>query len=547
MIGTSLPEYVFIRTCIFLLQYTTPICLACLLALIATEGTGKALSRTISKVLIGYSVLDALYAFFIYYPYNRRLNNEAEHPPLQPRSERLALFKRCLDNVPDTARYLRTWFLGADEADIRKENVREFISWAFFDRQPSNETAEEIEELDEFIVEIERRTGHQLKPGRGKAKSFRLTLDEVEVRYRSVVWYFIVGIVDVATHFLLSYRGFQYYAQPKQHSYSVIPLRPQPLFTERRSVSQLSYWYRPHTAKDKLPVVFLHGIGIGLWPYVGYFSGLNKGFPENDQIGVIALEVLPVSMRLTNAPLSQSEFLSEITVILKAHGWSQFALVGHSYGTVLATHMLKSPDLNPRIESVVLVDPVCILLHLPDIAYNFTRRKPSRANEYLLWYFASMDPGIAHCLGRHFFWKDNIAWKEDLIQIAEKPSFEGKMNGSARSKPPKSRRVTVCLAELDLIVDTPTLLQYLLNDEDWVSAGGMLEKSNSNSTRQPAAELNGGPIKRNGIEVLWFHGLDHAQAFDRKETIARLAALTRRSCARYTTAGGYKLTFSFYE
>jgi pimeloyl-ACP methyl ester carboxylesterase len=532
MIGTSLPEYVFIRTCIFLLQYTSPICLSYILALIASEGREKALSGVVSKVLIGYSILDALYAIFIFYPYNRRLRDEAKHPPLQPRAERLALFNRCLDNVPDTARYLRTWFLGADESDIRKDNVREFISWAFFDRKPGNETTEEVEELDQYIVEIERRIGRQLKPGRGRAKSFRLTLDEVEVRYRSVVWYFIVGIVDVATHFLLSFQGFQYYAQAKTHSHSVIPLRPQPLFTKKRSVSQLSYWYRPHTSKDKLPVVFLHGIGIGLWPYVGYLSGLNKGFPEDDQVGVIALEVLPVSMRLTNAPLSQSQFLSEITVILKAHSWDQFALVGHSYGTVLATHMLKSPDLNPRIESVVLVDPVCILLHLPNVAYNFTRRKPSRANEYLLWYFASMDPGVAHCLGRHFFWKDNIAWKEDLIEIAEKPSGSGNINGSAQFGTPRSRKVTVCLAERDLIVDTPTVLQYLLNDEDWVSAGGVLEKCSSKGMTQPPAGLTRDAFKRKGVEVLWFEGLDHAQAFDGKETTARLAAITRRSCAR---------------
>ncbi|KAI8955000.1 hypothetical protein F4801DRAFT_587176 [Xylaria longipes] len=527
MIGTSVPEYIFIRISIFCLQYTTPICLVYLLALIVLKGT-EGISSWTSKVVIGYCILDALYALFIYHPYNRRLKQAAEHPPLPPRAERRELLIRCLDNVPNTVSYLRTWFLKANQSDIRKDNVREFLSWAFFDRHLGNETATELEELDEYVAEIERRVGYKLEPGRGKAESLRLTLDEIEVRYRSVVWYLVVGIVDLGTHFQLSRRGFRYYAQPKPHSNSVIPLRLQSLFAEKRSVSRLSYWYRPHTAKDKLPLVFLHGIGIGLWPYVPYLSNLNQDFDEDEQIGIIALEYLPVSMRLTDAPLSQTEFLAQITLLLDAHGWDQFAVLGHSFGTVLATYMVKSPSLGPRIQSIVLVDPVCILLHLPDVAYNFTRRKPRRANEYMLWWFASMDPGVAHTLGRHFFWKDSIAWKEDLIHVVE---ANGGMKSTAQLKKAGVRKVTVSLAELDLIVDTPTVLQYLLSNEDWVTADS-IPKNGSDGTRRPASMRQGDCFKCNGIEVIWFNGLDHAQVFDGSETSAHLATITRGSCAR---------------
>ncbi|KAI0423542.1 hypothetical protein F5Y09DRAFT_220125 [Xylaria sp. FL1042] len=530
MIGTSIPEYVLIRISIFLLQYTTPICLVYLLTLITLKGAEAALSWS-GKAAIGYAIIDALYAFFIYYPYNRRLKQAAEHPPLLPRAERRALFMRCLDNIPDVTGYLRMWFLGADESDIRKDNVREFLSWAFFDRHPGNETATELEELDEYLAEVEKRISYQLEPGRGKAKSLRLTLDGVEVRYRSVVWYFIIGVVDLITHFQLSYQGFRHYAQPESHLSSVIPLRLQSLFASRRSVSQLSYWYRPHTAKDKLPLFFLHGIGIGLWPYTQYLSSLNEALMEDDRIGIIALEYLPVSARLTDAPLSQEEFISQIALILVAHGWDQFTVLGHSYGTVLATHMLKSPSLSPRIQSIVLVDPVCILLHLPDVAYNFTRRKPRRANEYLLWYFASMDPGVAHCLGRHFFWKDNIAWKEDLLQIPEKPPTNGGINSTVPLRKARTRKVAVCLAERDLIVNTRTVLQYLVNGGDWMSINSIAGRNGSIDTPYPVAKPRGDHFERDGIEVVWFDGLDHAQVFDRKDSSARLAAVTRRSCA----------------
>ncbi|KAI1079001.1 hypothetical protein F5B20DRAFT_188869 [Whalleya microplaca] len=532
MIGTSVPEYVFIRICIFLLQYTTPLCIACLAILVAAGGPA-ALCHPASVVLVTYSVIDALYAVFLYIPYNRRLKHEAKHPPPLPREERRALFRRCLENVADVRRYLQMWFLGADESEIRRENVRDFILWAFFDTWPGQESEEDDAELEEYIAVFEERIGRKLEPGKGSAKGLRLTMDEVETRYRSVVWYLIVGVVDLASHCLMAWNGFQYYAQPWSRMLSVVPPRLQNLFIRRHSVSrELSYWHRPHTATDKLPVVFLHGIGIGFLTYVPFLSRLNS-VPEQSgqgQIGIIAIEILPISFRLTEDPLSKLEFLRQTAVILDAHGWDKFLLASHSYGTVLATHMFQSQELAGRIDSAVLIDPVSILLHMPDVAYNFTRRKPKRANEWQLWYFASMDPGVAHCLGRHFFWKDNIAWKEDLVNVAGAMSEHDNAEGGIRTGR-RSRRVAVCLSERDLIVDTLTVAQYLGEGGEWI----LSSPADGRGGSVGFVEQDGwgrGYLTRDGIELLWFPGLDHAQVFDSKENQDRLCSVIRRYCTR---------------
>ncbi|KAK7753011.1 hypothetical protein SLS62_004960 [Diatrype stigma] len=582
MIGNSLPEYVFIRLCIYFLRYTTPICLAGLAILTAVQHdfhhdpapTPLALlsspGSTTARIIIGYAIADLLYAVFVWRPYNRRLRDETEHPPPLSRADRRALVGRCLAHVPDLERYLRLWFLGADASEIRRENVREFLLWAFFDRRPRprpksgsesesgsgpavkkdgeeglpEEDEEDEAELDEYVALIERNLGRRVEPGRGAAEGgLRLTLDPVETRYRSLIWYLIIGLVDVVTHFQLAWGGFQYHAQPHAAFHSVIPHRAQNLFASRHSAApDLGYWHRPHTAKDKLPVVFLHGIGVGLWTYVSFLSGINehKVHDDNDdeQIGIIAIEYLPVSFRLTGAPLSKSEFLEQVTAILEAHGWDRFVLVTHSYGSVLATHMFQSATLGPRIEAAVLIDPVSILLHLPDVAVNFTRRKPQRANEWMLWYFASMDPGVAHCLGRHFFWKDNIVWKEDLVNAIEAPapstgsSETGADLGSARRK----RRVAVSLAENDLIVDTLTIAQYLAGDEEWYlgSTGkGSVEQNGVGEIIASAAKSGrGGHVTKDGIELMWFPGLDHAQVFSAKENRDRLCSVIQRYCAK---------------
>ena len=96
------------------------------------------------------------------------------------------------------------------------------------------------------------------------------------------------------------------------------------------------------------------------------------------------------------------------------------------------------------VSSTLFIDPVSFLLHTPDVAYNFTVRKPRRANEWQLWYFASKDPGVAHTLGRRFFWSENVMWKEDVEDLVR----EGK-------------QVAVSLGGRDLIVNTAAVRRYL--------------------------------------------------------------------------------------
>jgi hypothetical protein len=252
----------------------------------------------------------------------------------------------------------------------------------------------------------------------------------------------------------------------------------------------------------------------------GIVTSTSSTNPE-DQVGIIALEILPVSFRITHKALGREELCYEIAQIIYKHfgPTQQFVLVSQSYGTVVTTHMLNDPILAPQIGPIVLMDPVCILLHLPDVAYNFTRRKPVHANEIMLHYFASMDMGVSHTLSRHFFWSENILWKEDLA----------------------GRDVTVLLTGRDLIVDTAAVGRYLMTETtagDKDDAHGRREERHSDDTyyddaddndddemvkEQLQSELKEANVDEwkyrewqgKGVEVLWFEELDHGQVIDR--------------------------------
>ncbi|KAK3376918.1 hypothetical protein B0T24DRAFT_620085 [Lasiosphaeria ovina] len=557
--------------------------------------------------------VEAVYAVALYLPHHRRLQEEAAHPEGLSRASRAALFARCAANVRDWDRYLRVWFMEAPSEHIRRDNVRDFVLWAFFDGDVSlvgapldGEDGED--EIEGFVHQIEGFLGRPFAPGRGPARAFRLTLDAVDTRYRSVIWYgFVVAAVDLMTHASMALNGFAYYAPLGlwRRAAAVFPptgllrraaaavMHPSSSLSrfvsgdvgvgaadsgglEKRALQsspspEIGYWYRPHRSRTRLPVVFMHGIGVGLWPYTRFLGEISRGGDDDhEQVGVIALEVLPISTRLTSRPLTQHEFVRDMSRILAQQGpeWASFVLVSHSYGSVLTTHMLRSPDLGPRVRAAVLVDPVTLLLHLPDVAYNFTRRAPRTANEWQLWYFASMDLGVAETLARHFFWRENIIWREELLELKAGGSSEGggeekieaggnslgrrrlwaETQGSSSSSDSSSgsssqstkklateagekRKVAVCLSGRDLIVDTRTIARYLASEGDFAKVP---EEKLSRDF------VSGSPGDRDGtfkhhtapseIEILWFGQLDHAQVFDERQDRSRVVEVVRRFC-----------------
>ena len=245
-------------------------------------------------------------------------------------------------------------------------------------------------------------------------------------------------------------------------------------------IPPLSYFHRPHTSTTRLPILFLHGIGIGLYPYVPFLSALTAPHPADAGLpGIIALEILPVSFRIASPVPSKEEMCLAIHTILQHHGYSHVVLVTHSYGSIIATHALLSPLLAPSIASLVLVDPVSILLHLPDVAYNFTRRKPKTANHHQLSYFASLDPCVAHTLARRFFWADNILWLHHLSDADLLPN-----------------KVSVWISADDLIVNASHVRKYLQDG---------------------------------GVTVHWCKGKDHGQIFDDKSCLTGLVEDVRRA------------------
>ena len=508
---TSQRELVLIRTVVLILHSIAPLCSLYALTILP-RGFLDPRSPPLTA-LQWWCVAEALFfAFFLWY--RRRLQREAIHPPLRTKEERRALFDKVRSEIHDPEKFLSGWFRAAKLEDIGRDDLKVFLDWAFWESRAEDEHGEE---LDEYVQAVEKMMGRQFKPGKGTAKSLRLTIDPIEMQWRSLVWYTIIMLIDTTSYIRMLLYGMQYYWTPAS-SFRIFPPRPLAVLTAtaRSPAQSLSYWLRPHTSKTRLPVLYLHGIGVGLHPHIEFLreldSALNKspGSRADDQVGILSVEIMQISSRLTHSMPTRSEFLAQLTQILDAHDYKRFVLLSHSYGSVLSTNVLTHDPLASRVSGTLFVDPVTILLHMPDVAYNFTIRKPRHANEWQLWYFASKDPGVSHALGRHFFWSENVLWRDRIMQLIREQNM----------------RVTASLASKDLIVDTEAVGQYLMEAKvpDPVL---VKDVTNQNQTMQlhdkrahPGVGGDQGWKRREwqgrGLEVLWWEGLDHAQVFDEK-------------------------------
>ncbi|KAE9385853.1 hypothetical protein BT96DRAFT_565286 [Gymnopus androsaceus JB14] len=472
MIGQSLPEYIFIRICIFLLKLVAPASLFYLFLCLVTR-------QVFLYWVFPYAVLESSFYVFVYLPRKKRLQKSIHNAPPLDRAQREALFVKCSQRLSGAPDYPLGWF---SSNNLKRENVVEWILWALFSCGPEDAQESWNDEIEIYVKKVEELTGMKLEKGRtAVTSSLRLTLDRVNMSHRPFIWYTIVGLVDLITCVRLYAIGFGHYS-PSIFG-RVFPPRLLTLFSKPSVTEHISYWYRPHKSLNKDPVVFIHDRALSLR------SLLKRADSNRPRHGHPAHRARPhYYAHYIHAIPPRREMLDALYTTMNSLGISRAVLASHSYGTVIAAHVIRDRDGKPQsitkplITGQLLVDPVCLLLHLPNVAFNFLYRVPRRANEWQLWYFASQDPDIAYTLSRCFFWADNILWKDDLVS--------GVQVAGEVDRP----KVAVILSGDDQIIPASAVQMYLTGEEE------VKDRWSDGS-----------------LEVLYYPGLDHATVFDTKE------------------------------
>mmetsp|Transcript_10668 Transcript_10668/g.15842 ORF Transcript_10668/g.15842 Transcript_10668/m.15842 type:complete len:522 (-) Transcript_10668:109-1674(-) len=299
---------------------------------------------------------------------------------------------------------------------LMKDNLDDFLCWAFFSKSPSDMLPLEQLELSRLYREVEAHLGFTFKSGRNhQIEAKRLTLEDVNALHRPLLVYIAVGFLRGIASVALWAMGFRRYS----------------------SINGPAYWHRP-SANDSCgshsPLLFFHGISPG--GYVMYLPMVLWGLC-NDGRAAFLFENNPISCRPSFHADTEHHTVQVVVDAVNQHIGSNenVTICGHSFGSCPMTWLIRSPEFISRIQQIVLLDPVTIVLHEPDVIDNFIYGKRASNNSIgsaVIRLAASSELFTNHYLRRHFAWYNSELWLEDI---------------------PPQARLTVCIAEKDDIIN----------------------------------------------------------------------------------------------
>ncbi|KAI0938058.1 hypothetical protein AcV7_003357 [Taiwanofungus camphoratus] len=328
----------------------------------------------------------------------------------------------------DFRNYLRTWFGKVPWSSIHKQEMCAWLYWSIYSAPftsfealpPSHQKV-----LKEVLQMVERRSGSTIPDGSNPAvKVLLLTLDPVSVVWRPLVWYVGVAVSNFIVRRRLvrdwgvtvgTYNGLDYILRVPEN------------------------W---DAATGPRPIVFLHGLGLGVTQYNRFLSYLMRSTPDHP----VLVPLQPhVSQEILHPrflkPMSRHDMARTLAGLLDELGWARWeereaetsphtdvvrkcakaeekpapmgvTMLSHSNGSFAHAWMLKAyPAMVTRS---CFIDPVTFCSWEGDLCYNFVYRPCSTGVELVIKYFVGSELGVANFLQRHFDWNANSLWYEEI-------------------------------------------------------------------------------------------------------------------------------------
>jgi hypothetical protein len=339
-------------------------------------------------------------------------------PPSLSKAERRRLIERTMSASPDLRRFLSGFHGFAKPEEVWRGNAEEWAAMALFSLRLAELSSTQHAEVQDAVAAFEKRIEGQsklcLRNGfneRLRGRAMLVSVDPIHATLHPAIHYAITygaaGLGSVA----LRQLGFA-----------------------RLNVGALNYWHRPADSRlDDVPpgrtIVLLHGIGLGLTPYVIF---LRKVLSQHSNCAILLPEFPHISQQCFEVtdPPSSEHTASAIRTMMERHASIAdgdrvlgATFIAHSFGSVVfawllaAQHRSLGRDTPGLVDAVLFLDPVSVGLQEPDVCYNFLYKPidlSSTAIEIFFKYFVAGELGIAHVLHRHFWWYKNTLWPEDI-------------------------------------------------------------------------------------------------------------------------------------
>jgi pimeloyl-ACP methyl ester carboxylesterase len=293
-----------------------------------------------------------------------------------------------------------SWF--TESASLGLGNISQFLGYTFFANRAANDNACDfvrrvLEQTTRKFASIVGLTHLEDRDHTSPTADFIAHTEQpIKVAYRPLAFYVFTECVALWCHWKLTRSlGFK----PLEHKSSIATY----------------YLYQPTTATEETlpPIVFLHGIGLGLAPYLGFIDKLQKQHPCRS---IYAVSYQHVSMRLSTTLLpTAAEVAEDIAAFLGSSGITKANIIGHSYGTLVASSLVKRhPAL---LSGLTLIDPVCFLMFLPYMTnrtFHFDTSKHVTALGSMMKGLVLRELHCAASMSKRFVWHEMNLWASDI-------------------------------------------------------------------------------------------------------------------------------------
>lgn len=169
--------------------------------------------------------------------------------------------------------------------------------------------------------------------------------NKLETVYRPLIVYSSMNLIKNCSYVYLSYNGFT------KHT--------------TRNSKMVYFYYKKHPNKERNTTIFIHGLGFGFAPYLNFILKLVE---EVDLIVPVLpnisnmeyhgiFESITADKLFPNYNILRDDFKG----ILIKHNVSKVNIIGHSFGTIITSVLLKDKWIKQKLAKKILIDPVCFV------------------------------------------------------------------------------------------------------------------------------------------------------------------------------------------
>ncbi|PPQ94006.1 hypothetical protein CVT25_009854 [Psilocybe cyanescens] len=342
-------------------------------------------------------------------------------------AETITQLERHDPRAIDFRHCLRTWFCKVPWSSIKLLDIHKWLFWAMYNSDlPPRERLPAIQRkaIDEAVELLQKRSGCKFEDGSDSAITpMRLTIDKINILWRPLTFYLIVNSVNWTLRTIYK-RSWDF---SHGHSNGLEYLLRTPANWDPKSSPR--------------PVVFVHGLGLGLLQYHDFFAQLVEKIPDRPIL-------IPLQPQISQSffhsdfllPPSRHQMADRLASLLQTLGWvtldanvnekfedekgrtssnmyvPQFqrgvTLISHSNGSYAHAWVLKG--YSDIVARSCFVDPVTFCSWEGDVCYNFFYRPCMTGMELLMRYFVGTEIGVVNLLQRHFCWTSNSLWFEEI-------------------------------------------------------------------------------------------------------------------------------------